>query len=108
MVAEVQGYSPPPDTPTNDEGLNFSELQLSPPTLSALHNDITPTSSPVMSRRRIISISNPIPVLKLVVEGLLQKSAALLKSLDDKLLVSVLEDSDSILSPTGKGKGQSK
>ena len=102
MIIEIQG----PASQNSDAGDVFDpefSLSLSPPIPSHLQNDITPTSSPLMARRRIVSISNPIPVLKLVVEGLLQKTEALLKSLEEKLLLSVLEESSGVLVPTGKG-----
>ncbi len=102
MIIEIQG----PASQNSDTGDVFDpefSLSLSPPIPSHLQNDITPTSSPLMARRRIVSISNPIPVLKLVVEGLLQKTEALLKSLEEKLLLSVLEESSGVLVPTGKG-----
>ncbi len=105
MIVEIQGpASPDSETEQANDVFNPSELSLSlsPPTLSYLQNDLTPTASPVMACRRIISISNPIPVLKLVVEGLLQKTETLLKSLEEKLLLSVLEESAGILVPTGK------
>ncbi len=105
MMIEIQG-SPESDTEQPNEGeLNHCELSfsLSPPIPSYLRNDITPSSSPVMARRRIVSISNPVPILKLVVEGLLQKTEALLKSLEDRLLLSVLDDTAGILVPTGRG-----
>lgn len=109
MILEIQG-SPAPDydseQPNGEASLAelslSSSLSLSPPMISHLHNDITPSASPILGRRRHVSISNPIPVLKLVVEGLLQKTKALLESLKDRLLLSVLEDTSGILAPTGK------
>ena len=101
--------SPPPSSPHENGGINISELSLPSSLASSLNDDLTPTASPVLSaRHRIISISNPEPVLKLVVEGLLQKSSSLLESLEDKLLQSVLEESNSILVPTGKGQSVSQ
>ena len=65
--------------------------------------NVTPTSSPTTSRRRIVSISNPEPVIKLVAESLAQKVVALTSYLNDKLLLSVLEDSSDLLETTSRG-----
>ena len=113
MICEIHGISPPPSSSQQNGGINISELSLSSSLASSLGDDltpnITPTASPVLSaRHRIISISNPEPVLKLVVEGLLQKSTSLLESLEDKLLQSILEESNGILVPTGKGQSVSQ
>lgn len=45
-----------------------------------LNDDLTPSSSPVLPRhsrrQRLVSVSNPEPVIKLMVEGLVRKVEA--------------------------------
>ena len=68
MVLELRSSNPV----SNGVGLG--------PTLkvpAVIHDDFTPTTSPTNSptlpRHRILSISNPAPVLKLVARGMVQK-----------------------------------
>ena len=74
----------------------------------ALQDDLTPvgspTNSPVQHRRRLLSVSNPEPVIKLIAEGLIRKGKAMVEMLDDRLLISILEDADGIVKPNHKGK----
>ena len=73
------------------------------------HDDLTPSSSPTNSprltqRSRIMSVSNPEPVIRLVAEGLVRKGEAMEQMLEDRLLCSVLEDADGIVKPDHKGE----
>ena len=63
----------------------------------------TPTNSPSTIRKRIVSVSNPEPVIKLLVQGVLQKVGSFLEYLDDKLLLSVVEECDGIVKTTAQG-----
>ena len=63
----------------------------------------TPTNSPSTARKRIISVSNPEPMIKLMVQGVLQKVESFLGFLEDKLLLSVMEECDGILKTTVQG-----
>ena len=63
----------------------------------------TPTNSPSTTRKRIVSVSNPEPMIKLMVQGVLQKVESFLDYLEDKLLLSVVEECDGILKTTAQG-----
>ena len=63
----------------------------------------TPTNSPSTIRKRVISVSNPEPMIKLMVQGVLQKVESFLEYLEDKLLLSVVEECDEILKTTAQG-----
>ena len=67
-------------------------------------DDLTPTNSPLLNRKRMVSVSNPEPMIKLMVTGVLQKVDSFLGYLDDKLLLSVVEESNGILKTTAEGK----
>lgn len=67
----------------------------------------TPPSSPNPSRRRLISVSNPEPMIKLMVQGILQKVETFLEYLEDRLLLSVVEECNGIVKATVQGR-QSK
>ena len=64
----------------------------------------TPPSSPLFNRRRVVSVSNPEPIIKLMVQGILQKVESFLEYLEDKLLLSVVEECDGIVKTTTRGK----
>ena len=71
-------------------------------------DDLTPASSPTSSprlshRMRTMSVSNPEPVIRLVAEGLIRKGESMQEMLEDRLLISVLEDADGIVKPDHKG-----
>lgn len=71
-------------------------------------DDLTPNSSPSNSPRlphrgRMMSVSNPEPVIRLVAEGLIRKGESMQEMLEDRLLASVLEDADGIVQPDHKG-----
>lgn len=63
--------------------------------------DLTPASSPIV-RQRMVSVGSPMPVVKLLADSLLSKVSSLKELLKDKLLVSILEDADPFMTPTGK------
>ena len=63
----------------------------------------TPTNSPSTVRKRIVSVSNPEPMIKLMVQGVLQKVESFLEYLEDKLLLSVVEECDGLLKTTAQG-----
>ena len=63
----------------------------------------TPTNSPSTTRKRVISVSNPEPMIKLMVQGVLQKVESFLSYLKDKLLLSVVEECDGIFKTTAQG-----
>lgn len=100
MLQELHGVPPPLQNGVASHSLAVPQDALSQNDLTP---NVTPTSSPTIHRKRIISISNPEPVIKLVAEGLGQKVEALISYLNDKLLLSVLEDSDDLLKTTSRG-----
>ena len=64
----------------------------------------TPTSSPLPTRRsRIVSVSNPEPMIRIMVQGIIQKVEAFLEYLDDRLLLSVVEECDKVVKTTIQG-----
>lgn len=74
-----------------------------------VNDDLTPAGSPTNSpilghRSRMVSMSNPEPVIMLVAEGLIRKGKSMEELLEDRLLISVLEDADGIVKPDHKGK----
>ncbi len=74
----------------------------------AIVDDLTPAGSPTHSpilphRTRLLSVSNPEPVIKIIAEGLIRKGEAMAEMLEDNLLISVLEDADGIVKPNHKG-----
>lgn len=75
-----------------------------------LADDLTPAgspcSSPIMGHRsRFVSVSNPEPMIRLVAEGLLRKGVAMEEMLEDRLLISTLEDADGIVKTDYRGEG---
>ena len=66
-------------------------------------DDLTPTNSPLLNRRRVVSVSNPEPMIKLMVTGVLQKVETFLVYLDDRLLSSVVEECDGVVKTTAQG-----
>ena len=64
----------------------------------------TPTNSPsTVRKQRVMSVSNPEPMIKLMIQGVLQKVESFLGFLEDKLLLSVVEECDGILKITAQG-----
>ncbi len=70
------------------------------PKLTAM--DLTPASTPIL-RHRLVSIGSPLPVVKLLADSLLSKVASLKQLLENKLLLSVLEEADHLMPLTGTG-----
>ena len=104
LIPELRPSSPGPahSTPNGDLKLN--------PDSSSLSDDLTPAASPCSSpilghRTRLISVSNPEPMIQLVAEGLLRKGVAMQEMLEDRLLISTLEDADGITKMDYKGEG---
>lgn len=66
-------------------------------------DDLTPTNSPRLTRKRVVSVSNPEPMIKLMVQGVVQKVESFVDYLDDRLLNSVVEECDGIVKTTAQG-----
>lgn len=98
MTAELRIPGPTANGSGPARGLSLPE---------GFQDDLTPTSSPTnsprLTRTRIMSVSNPEPVIRLVAEGLIRKGDSMQEMLEDRLLASVLEDADGIVKPDHKG-----
>lgn len=74
-------------------------------TVGDLTPEGSPSNSPMMGRRvRNESISNPEPVIKMVAEALIRKGMALEVHLEDRQLISILEDAKGAVEPTYQSK----
>ena len=102
MTSDLRSPHPIPNGESAARVLNV-------PDLATDDQDLTPSASPTSSpmvgqRHRCVSVSNPEPVIRMVAEGLIQKGRDLEEFLEDKLLISVLDDADGLVKPGYRGE----